>query len=187
MPFYFVQMTPYDENFFSGSKPTDNDYAFFREAQSYVREKVKNTGMAVTMDVGDKTRIHPKDKKPVGERLALLALNKTYNQNVQSEGPQYLSFTQNKYIAIINFISETAAGLNTINNEALNQFFFVAGSDHVFRKAFATISGNKMIVQAPSDTPLPILSIRYAFTNYPITNLQNGAGLPMEPFRTDNW
>lgn len=185
-PFYFMQMTPYDENFFYGSKPSDNDYAFFREAQEQVRAVTK-TGMAVTMDVGDIFRIHPKNKKPVGERLALLALKNDYNLPVQCNGPKYLSFTQAKYKATINFVQGTANGLNTIENQPLNKYFFAAGTDHVFRKCNAVISGDKIIVTAPGGTPLPIQAIRYAFTNYPMTNLQNSSGLPMEPFRTDNW
>ena len=186
LPFYLVQMTPYDQDFLTGSSKKDNDYAFFREAQAGVRI-VSNTGMAITMDVGSIKRIHPRNKKPVGERLALLALNKTYNNPLQCLGPQYLSFTTNNLKATINFVPGTANGLNTINNEPINQFFFVAGTDKTFRKATAVISGNQIIVTAPANTPLPIQAVRYAFTNYPITNLQNSDGLPMEPFRTDSW
>ncbi len=187
LPFYFVQMTPYDEDFFTGSKPSDNDYAFFREAQTNVRSGVANTGMAVTMDAGDVFRIHPKDKKPVGERLAWLALKNTYGQGVQAVGPQYQSYTADKFKITISFKAGTAEGLTTKGGQPLGQFFFAAGTDHVFRKCNAVISGNKIIASAPGGTPLPITAVRYAFTNYPMTNLQNGAGLPMEPFRTDDW
>ena len=187
LPFYLVQMTPYDENFFYGGTEKDNDYAFFREAQANILKQVSNTGMAVTLDVGDAFRIHPKDKKPVGERLGLLALNNTYGITVQSVGPQFLSYTQNNYTITIEYKAGTANGLNSKDGAALGQFFFVSGADKIFRKATAVINGDKVMLTVPASTPLPVLSVRYAFTNYPITNLQNSDGLPAEAFRTDDW
>ena len=186
LSFYLVQMTPYNEKLFLSGTSSDYDYSLFREAQTNIRAAV-NTGMAVTMDAGAVLRIHPKNKKPVGERLALLALNKDYGETVQCVGPQYFSFTQNQYKATIKYAAGTANGLNTIDNLPLKQYFFAAGTDHKFRKCTAVINGNQINITAPSETPLPIQAIRYAFTNYPITNLQNAAGLPSEPFRTDNW
>jgi sialate O-acetylesterase len=190
LPFYYVQMTPFDEDYYKTTPPggnlNDDWYAQFREAQANIRS-VAGTGMAVTMDVGEVTNHHPRNKKPVGERLALLALNYTYSQAVQCVGPQYASFSTNGYSATVNFITGTANGLNTINNAPLNQFFFVAGTDHIFRQGQATISGNTVIITAPPGTPLPVQAVRYAFTIAPVTNLQNSAGLPAEPFRTDNW
>ena len=191
LPFYYVQVAPYARDFFStspwGGNPVADDYAFFREGQSAIKAITPNTAQAITLDVGDLVRIHPYNKRPVGERLGLLALKYTYGQDVQCLGPQYLSWSATASTATISFIPGTAEGLNTINNAPLNQFFFVAGTDHVFRQATAVISGNQMIVTAPANTPLPILAVRYAFTDFPITNLQNSSGLPMEAFRTDDW
>ena len=191
LPFYLVQMTPFAENFFNtspwGDDPTADDYAKFREVQASVRTNVAHTGMAITLDVGQEVYIHPQNKKPVGERLAFLAFKNDYNQPVQSLGPQYLSNSINNNITV-NFVTGTAEGLNTINNAPLAQYFFVAGTDHVFRQGTATIiNGNQISIRAPVGTPLPIQAVRYAFTNFPFTNLQNSAGLPMEAFRTDNW
>nr|WP_067056435.1 sialate O-acetylesterase [Mucilaginibacter sp. L294] len=185
MPFYYVQITPFDDS--GDNNPTLNYLAKFRETQANVRASVPGAGMVVTMDAGEVTNHHPKYKKQVGERLALLALNNVYGKPAQSIGPQYASFTQSGNTVTINFVSGTATGLNTTGNAPINQFFFVAGADQVFRKANAVISGDKIILTAPNGTPLPVVSVRYAFTNYPITNLQNSAGLPMEPFRTDSW
>jgi sialate O-acetylesterase len=190
LPFYYVQMTPFAEDY-NTTTPAGGDlvsdyYAKFREAQANILA-VAGTAMAVTMDVGEADNHHPRNKKPVGERLALLALKNTYNQNVECYGPQYASFSTNGYAATVNFIAGTANGLNTINNMPLNQFFFIAGTDHVFRLGATTITGNSIVISAPSNTPLPIQAVRYAFTNAPVTNLQNSAGLPAEPFRTDNW
>ncbi len=190
LPFYYVQLTPFAEDYNTttppGGDPVADYLAMFREAQSNVRT-VPGTGMAVTMDVGEPDNHHPRNKKPVGERLALLALNYTYAQHVQCTGPQYASFSANQYTITVNFIPGTANGLNTIANNPLAQFFFVAGTDHLFRQVHATIAGNTIIITAPQGTPLPILAVRYAFTNAPVTNLQNSAELPAEPFRTDNW
>ncbi|MBD1385315.1 hypothetical protein IDJ75_08495 [Mucilaginibacter rigui] len=185
LPFYYVQITPFDDD--GGGNPTLNYLAKFRETQANVRTSVPAAGMVITMDAGEVTNHHPKYKKQVGDRLALLALSNTYGKPVQSVGPQYASFTPNGNSVTVNFTSGTATGLNTIGNAPINQFFFVAGADQVFRKATATISGDKIILTAPNGTPLPVAAVRYAFTNFPITNLQNAAGLPMEPFRTDSW
>ncbi|TAH03290.1 MAG: hypothetical protein EAZ15_03555 [Sphingobacteriales bacterium] len=185
LPFYYVQITPFDDGV--TNDPNLNYLAKFREAQKNIREEVEKTGMVVTMDVGEKDNHHPRYKKQVGERLALLALNNTYLKSVQAEGPQYSFFTQNGNTATIYFVNQTSKGLNTIRNLPLNQFFFVAGTDKIFRNALAVINEDKIVLTAPSNTPLPITAIRYAFTNYPITNLQNASGLPVEPFRSDNW
>jgi sialate O-acetylesterase len=190
LPFYFVQMTPFDQYYYTtnpvGGYPTSDDYAKFREAQANVLA-VTNTGMAVTMDVGEPANQHPPNKKPVGERLALLALNNTYGQSVQCYGPQYASYTTSGNTVTISFKAGTAQGLNTTGNLPIKQYFFVAGADHNFIQANAIISGSQIVLTAPAIASLPIQAIRYAFTVDPVTNLQNSAGLPMEPFRTDNW
>lgn len=190
LPFYFVQMTPFAEDYNTTTPPggntADASYAKFREGQTKILA-TPGTGMAVTMDVGEAANHHPRNKKPVGERLALLALKNTYDQDVVCYGPHYESYTANGNIVTIHYSSTTANGLNTINNQPLNQLFFLAGTDHVFRRGIASIQNNTVTITASQDTPLPVQAVRYAFTNAPITNLQNGAGLPAEPFRTDNW
>lgn len=190
LPFYLVQLTPFAEDYNTTTPPGGDktlDYlAKFREGQANVLSTT-GTGMAVTMDVGEEDNHHPRNKKPVGERLALLALKNEYGQDVECYGPHFSSWQTNGNTAIISFSTGTANGLNTINNQPLNQFFFIAGTDHVFRQGVASIVGNTITIIASSDTPLPIQAIRYAFTNAPVTNLQNSAGLPAEPFRTDNW
>jgi len=190
LPFYYVQLTPFAEDYARTNPPGGNQssdyYAKFREAQANIRA-VPGTEMAVTMDVGEPNNHHPRDKKTVGERLAMIALKKTYNQEVQCLGPQYASFLADGSIVTVTYVEGTADGLTTLNNNPLAQLFFVAGTDHKFRQGIATICGNTIQVVAPAGTPLPIIALRYAFTNAPVTNLQNSAALPAEPFRTDNW
>lgn len=191
LPFYYVQIAPFADDYNSTNPPGGNpvsDYlAYFRETQANIRPLLTNIGMVVTMDVGDPANHHPPDKEPIGERLGLLALNYTYGQNVQCTGPQFASYTVSQNTATINFEPGTANGLTTSNNAALKQYFYVAGTDQVFRRGQAVISGTSIVVTAPQGTPLPIKAIRYAFTDAAVTNLQNAEGLPAEPFRTDNW
>jgi sialate O-acetylesterase len=190
LPFYLVQLTPFAEDYNTttpiGGSQTDNWLGYFREAQTNVTQ-LANTGIAITMDVGEAANHHPRNKKPVGERLGLLALKNTYNQDVICDGPKYAGYTLNGSTATITFLNSTSRRLNTINSQPLNQLFFVAGTDKIFRQGYAQIVGNTITVTAPSDMPSPIQAIRYAFTNVAITNLQNDSALPMEPFRTDGW
>lgn len=190
LPFYLVQLTPFAEDYYStsptGGDQTANWLAYFREAQAGVTT-VPNTGMAITMDVGEAENHHPRNKRPVGERLALLALHNTYAQNVAYQGPRYASFSVSGNTITINFVNGTANGLNTTGNAPLKQYFFVAGPDHLFRLAQAQIVGSTVQLTTPPGMALPVQAVRYAFTNAPVTNLQNDAGLPAEPFRSDNW
>ena len=133
------------------------------------------TAMAITMDVGEVANHHPRNKKPVGDRLGLLALNYTYGQSVQCTGPQYASFSANNNKVTVNFKAGTADGLTTAGNTPLAQHFYVAGADQVFHWASAKVVGNTILITAPAAAPLPIQAVRYAFTNAPITNLQNAA------------
>jgi len=188
LPFYFVQMPAFAQDYYTsipvGGDPVKDSYAKFREAQANVLN-VLNTGMAITMDVGEPDNQHPPDKKPVGERLALLAEMNTYSENVQCYGPQFSSYAINNNTVTISF--KNSSGLNTANNPALNQYFFIAGNDRVFERANAQIVNDQIVLTAPANFTLPVMAIRYAFTDAPVTNLQNSAGLPMEPFRTDSW
>jgi len=191
LPFYYVQLEPFAEDYKTTNPPggdTTSDYlALFRQAQANIRTSATGTGMALTMDVGEVANHHPRNKQPVGERLALLALNYTYGQSVQCVGPQFASFSANNNTVTINFKPGTADGLTTVNNAPLSQHFFVAGVDKVFHWSPAKIVGNTIVITVPATMPLPVQAVRYAFTNAPITNLQNSAGLPAEPFRTDSW
>ncbi len=182
LPFYFVQMTPFNWN--KKSYPL-NEYAFFREAQEAML-KVKNTGMAITMDVGEPDDIHPRRKKEVGQRLAKIALHKTYGfKDVQYQGPQYQSHKIKDNKIVVSFTKESISkGLITKNGFSPNHFS-IAGEDKQFYPAEARIQGDKVVVFA-TEVKHPV-ALRYAFHNYPVTNFQNKSNLPAVPFRTDNW
>lgn len=182
LPFYYVQIAPY---FHEKEDPKLAFDAFFREAQEKV-SSLNNTSMVSTMDVGEAKDLHPKNKKPVGLRLAAVALNRTYNQlSVIHQGPQYSHANFEKNNATIYFRPETlGSGLNT-NDGDVPRFFFIAGEDQIFYPATANIVGNTIVVNSKSVKHPK--AVRYAFFNYPVTNLQNKEGFPVNPFRTDDW
>ena len=182
IPFFYVQVAPF---FYDKEDPILADYAFFREAQENI-STLNNTAMVVTMDVGESKDLHPKNKKPIGIRLAKTALNRTYGLlNVAYKGPCYKYLEINKNKAIIHFEKESvASGLQTKDDKA-PMFFTIAGADKIFYPAEAMIDNNRVVVS--SRKVKKPLAVRYAFTNYPVTNLENKEGFPAIPFRTDEW
>lgn len=182
LPFYYVQVAPY---FWDMEDPSLNDYAFFREAQQHVAQ-IGNTAMVVSMDVGEAKDLHPKNKGPLGVRLAKTALNLSYHMDtVQYLGPELKSVKYSGKMATVYYSSGSVkSGLTTSDGES-PMFFQVAGLDKKFYDASAEIVGNT--IRLHSDQVAKPVQVRYAFTNYPVTNLMNKAGLPAIPFRTDNW
>jgi len=182
LPFYLVQVAPF---FYDQPDPTLADYAFFREAQERVTA-LANTGMVITMDVGEARDLHPKNKKPVGERLASMALNREYGYtNMVYRGPQYRWMELAGRDAIIHFEPGTVDGGLKTRDGAAPGFFTMAGADQVFYPAQARIEGDSVVVWC-AKVRRPV-AVRYAFTNFAVTNLENGAGWPVVPFRTDHW
>ncbi len=142
--------------------------------------KVKNTAMAVITDFGDATNIHPVDKEPVGERLALAARAIAYKQKVEYVGPLYdrVKFDGGK--AVLTF-KHVGGGLVAKGGPLTG--FTIAGKDGKFVKAEATIVENTVVVGSP-DVREPT-AVRYGWANFPVVNLANREGLPATPFRTD--
>lgn len=182
LPFYFVQIAP----FFHDKEDPDLAFdAFFREAQQKVTS-LNNTYMVSTMDVGEVRDLHPKNKQPIGNRLAAVALNRKYHRlDVVYQGPQMdeVKFENGK--VIVSYETETLGGGLQTNDGQAPRFFYVAGKDQVFYPANASIKGDRIIVE--SKKVKDIVALRYAFFNYPITNLENKEGFPAHPFRTDRW
>jgi len=182
LPFYYVQVAPF---FLDKEDPTLADYAFFREAQEKVAV-LNNTAMVTTIDVGEAKNLHPHNKKPIGVRLARTALNRVYGlSEIIYRGPQYQHMEIGRKEAVIYFEPGTTPGGLRTDDGAAPAFFTIAGKDQVFYPAEATIDGDKIHVRAAA-VKRPV-AVRYAFTNYPVTHLQNGEGWPVLPFRTDSW
>jgi sialate O-acetylesterase len=144
---------------------------------------VNNTGMAVTMDIGNPYDIHPRNKKEVGHRLALWALAKDYGkENIVYSGPLYKSMKVKGKKGIISF-NYVGSGLASRDGELTH--FEIAGDNKVFYKANAAIVGETVVVT--SDEVKNPRAIRYAFYNTDEPNLFNKEGLPASSFRTDEW
>jgi sialate O-acetylesterase len=183
MPFYFVQLASFNAG--NGNSNQGSNWAELREAQS-IATSLPNTGMAVTIDVGDAADIHPRNKQDVGKRLAALALQKTYGINKVASGPVYKSMQVKGNSIVIQFIN-TGKGL-TAKPASANELagFEIAGADQHFYTAKATIVGSTVIVSTP-DVAKPV-AVRYAWTDDAgKANLFNKEGFPTAPFRTDNW
>jgi sialate O-acetylesterase len=164
-------------------QPGDSAWAELREAQLFTVKNVPNTGMAVTIDVGDPNNLHPHRKAPVGKRLALWALGTTYGEHIVYSGPIYSSEEVDSSQIKVHF-DHTGNGLVGDADGHVNGFA-IAGADHKFRWANAIIQGNTVVVSSP-DVPHPV-AIRYAWGDSPICNLRNKEGLPASPFRSDDW
>jgi len=178
-PFYFVQLANYMKR---DTEPKESRWAELRESQ-FKTLRLKNTGMAVTIDIGDADDIHPKNKQDVGKRLAYIAQANTYNLPVVFSGPLYDNYTIEGNKIRIKF-KHTEHGLKTNDGKELTGFA-IAGPDHKFLWANAVIEGNDVVVSSP-DVEFPV-AVRYGWANNPDCNLYNGASLPASPFRTDDW
>lgn len=179
MPFYYVQLP----NLQRGQDIRKEGWPALRDAQRSALT-VPHTGMAVTIDVGDPMDLHPRNKRPVGERLARLALSHTYGwTSVVPSGPLYAGHRIEKNTFVVGFTG-VAGGLHSRTGGLLSGFL-IAAVDQVFRPAQARIEGDSVIVWHP-DIPQPV-AVRYAWAEDPDWSLMNAAQLPASPFRTDAW
>ncbi|MGX5691286.1 sialate O-acetylesterase [Arcticibacter tournemirensis] len=179
LPFYYVQLPNFGD---ASYLPGESGSAVVREA-ALKTLKVPNTGMAVTIDLGEWNDIHPDNKKGVGDRLALLARHFTYGEkDLVCSGPLYKSQEIQGNKIVISFIN-TGSGLLSIDGEDLSEFA-IAGADKKFVWARARIVGDKVEVWS-DEVPAPQY-VRYAWADNPVQpNLYNFEKLPASPFRTD--
>ncbi len=179
-PFYFVQIAPFR---YDGAEEVSS--AFLREAQLNSMLNTKNTGMAVTMDIGECDCIHPAEKNLVGKRLAFWALANDYGiEGIMASGPVYkqMQITNDGEVKIsFDYLDR---GLSFFGN--VPKGFEVAGADKVFYTAHAKINGDRTLSVWSDDVAAPV-AVRYAFKNCSEGTLYNTAGLPASSFRTDNW
>jgi sialate O-acetylesterase len=202
-PFYYCQLANIDDY---AKVPGDSQWAELREAQTSALA-LPNTGQAILIDIGEHMHaaVHPTDKVDVGNRLALIALAKTYGKQVSYSGPMFDSMTVEgdkirlkfKYTdgglvakpipATYQPLSSNPATKPLVRNVPDSQLegFAICGDDHKWQWANATIDGTDVVVSAAA-VPKPI-AVRYDWADDPICNLYNGAGLPACPFRTDDF
>jgi sialate O-acetylesterase len=176
-PFLFVQLASF---MVRNAEPVDDTWAELRESQANALQ-LPNTGMAVTIDIGDAKDIHPGNKQEVGKRLAGVALNEVYKQPVESNSPRFSKMEESGNAIELSFC-DIYEGLKTSDNEA-PKGFAVAGDDYKFVWAKAEIVGEKIRVW--SDEIKRPVAVRYGWSANPDVNVVNSAGLPLCPFRTD--
>ncbi len=194
-PFYFVQLANYQS---PNNDPKGGDgWARVREAQSKAAASIKNTGMAVIIDIGEGGNIHPRNKYDVGKRLALWALAKDYGKkDLVYNGPIYKSMKAVGKTIELTF-DHVGGGLMAARKSSPQSTempkpvdkldgFAIAGADQKWYWADAVIKNNKVIVSS-AKVEKPV-AVRYAFSMNPVrASLYNKEGLLASPFRTDTW
>jgi sialate O-acetylesterase len=194
-PFYAVQLAALKNN---SNNPR------VREQQAEILS-IKNTGLAVAVDIGDSANVHPKNKEALCDRLSRIALANVYGKKMEFSGPVYagmkvegdairISFTHAQGLTthypdgLYAHVSSPPNATSTAEVPEANggplKWFQIAGADGKYVDAQATIDGSTVVVRSP-DVPAPV-EVRYAWDNYPYgANLYNSAGLPAVPFRTN--
>jgi sialate O-acetylesterase len=179
-PFYFVQIAPYR---YDGENESSS--AFLREAQLNSMLNTENTGMVVTMDIGDCDCIHPAEKNLVGKRLAYWALANDYGiEGINFQGPVFEKMEVTVDGEATLFFDHLDLGLTFYDNEPAG--FEIAGEDKIFHPAHAKINRDKTLTVWSDFVTAPV-AVRYAFKNCSEGTLFNTAGLPASSFRTDDW
>ncbi|WP_200761339.1 sialate O-acetylesterase [Poriferisphaera corsica] len=178
-PFLIVQLTNYQSPSFS---VTNHSWAYLREQQLNTHQNVPNTGLAVIIDIGDATNVHPKNKADVGKRLSRWALNQTYNKNIIPSGPMYQSHTISGNT--VNLTFDYTDGIKPLTGNKLTGFFIT--DDHQkYLPAIAKINSNNTISVTHPQIQQP-LAVRYGWAANPQKlNLTNSTNIPASPFRTD--
>jgi sialate O-acetylesterase len=183
-PFYFVQIAPF--KYYGAKTRRANSREMLPEfwtLQSQAARCIKHAGMAVTTDlVNNLDDIHPRDKASVGHRLALLALDETYEKEVVSEGPVFEKQKISGDKIVLEF-EHTHGGLKSRDEQPLT-WFTIAGADGKFVPATAKITGKDTVEVSSAEVNEP-KTVRFAWDETAQPNLCSAAGLPAEPFRTD--
>ena len=175
-PFYFVQIAPYNYG-----SPADKEGSMDLRNAQRKSLSTKNTGMVVTMDIGNFMNIHPSNKQDVGSRLAGLALANDYNKEIVASGPLYQNHTISGNKIIVEFI-HIGSGLTFVDSSPKG--FEIAGPDKKYISAEAVINDNKIELSAPSvEDPK---YVRYAWSDNGIATLFNKEGLPASTFKTED-
>ena len=170
MPFHFVQLSGLAER---------TNWPDFRDSQRMLAEAIENCEMAVSSDVGDPLDIHPRQKRPVGERLARLALKYDYGVDIVPCGPVLKEAVYADGKVVLDF--EFADGLATSDSQPV-RCFELAGEDQVYVAAEAAIGDGKVVLTSEIAEPK---YVRYAWQPYTTANLVNGEGVPASTFKAE--
>ncbi len=180
-PFYWVQLADFKQQVVD---PSESDWAELREAQTMTLDRVPNSGQAVIIDIGEGRDIHPKNKVDVGRRLARIALARDYGVQIASQSPRFQEMKIEGDKAVLTF-KDVNRGWRPFDINA-PVGFVIAGEDKVFKSALAKVLEDGRIEVWHPDLKNPV-AVRYAWADNPVCNMYDGAGLPLTPFRTDDW
>lgn len=180
-PFYWVQLADFMAE---QPEPKPSPWAELREAQTLTLDRLENVGEAVIIDVGDGKDIHPINKQTVADRLARWALAKQYGVEVAYASPRLAKFEVAEGKAVIT-LNRCEGGLMHLDTpEVLG--FALAGEDQKWYPATAKIVGGDRVELSSPEVPNPV-AVRYAWGDNPRVNLYTRHGLPVTPFRSDDW
>jgi len=179
-PFYFVQIAPFN---YEGAEGTSA--ARLREVQLQNMDDIPNSGMVTTMDIGHPVFIHPTDKETVGERLALWALGATYGRKGFVYATAVFQSMEKKNQKIYINFKNSERGICPMWTDLKG--FEIAGADKVFYAAKAEIETSSTRLAVSSDKVPDPVAVRYAYKNYVEASIFGLSGIPVAPFRTDNW
>lgn len=180
-PFYWVQLAAYRE---AGPSGPDNYWSELREAQ-YLTQRLPNTGQAVAIDMGDGTDIHPWEKEEVGRRLARWALARDYGlTNLNHQSPEIEAWRQEDTRLIVD-IAHAGSGMRLIEYPNVKGFA-VAGKDREWIQVTGVLNDSgQVVLELPED--MDVRAVRYAWASNPVVNLYSREGLPLTPYRSDDW
>ncbi len=180
LPFYFVQLAPYDYGARGGSAEWT---ALIRDAQAKTT-RLPMTGMALTSDIGNPRDIHPKNKWEVGRRLALFALRDLYGRDdIEPNGPTIMAASRSGNLLVLRFAhiaGQLSAPKGTLEH------FEVKNADGAYVPAVASIGPDGKTVIVSAEGVEKPLGVRYLWNDAGASSVQGGTGLPMAPFRTTN-
>jgi sialate O-acetylesterase len=179
--FYWVQLADFMAE---KPEPSESAWAELREAQTMTQDRLPNTGQAVIIDIGEGADIHPRNKVEVARRLARWALARNYGRDIVCQSPRYESMKKESDTIVIKF-KDVGDGLRTVDSGEVKGFA-VAGDDRKWTWAEAKITAPDQISVRSSSVSNPV-AVRYAWADNPVCNVYNTVGLPLTPFRTDDW
>jgi len=164
-------------------EPGESDWAELREAQTRT-QRLPNTGQAVIIDVGEGRDIHPRNKQEVAARLARVALARDYGRKLPYRSPEYqsVSFQGNKAVVTLDCFGSSLRAFDVADARG----FAVCGADKVWHWAKGRVVLPNKVEVTSDAVPAPI-AVRYAWADNPVCNLYSAEGLPVTPFRTDDF
>lgn len=180
LPFIFAQLS----GFTNPGGRLSLDFTQVRAEQELASKAVEDVWMVVTYDAGLQYDIHPKHKRPVGERMALQALSHVYGQNWLSESPDVTSIRKEEGLIILEMI-HTGAGLCVAGEDQRIKGLELIVNGRITEKYTAAVNGNELWIWCSQVHQNSRVSIRYAWKDWMEINVYSSIGLPLRPLKID--